>query len=507
MTKILYFNFDGTGNEPSSAEQDRNFKMDIEDSNISNILKFHLLLGGNPKNGETILRNGGATFYYRGVGTYGRPGERLLNTLFGPEEHDIYDILYMAIEDFKRTYTEEIEKIVVSGFSRGAALARKFVSLIGETIERNNIVLCVFDTVARVAGDTDEKGEYDPSLDIKFNDYSLSSKVKKALHILSLDERRRTFKPTLINKDPRLLEIWFSGGHSDIGGGYRQSGISDYTLSFLINWLKRVVPNIEIYHPIDIDYKNLIYDKGCSVKIDIKNISLAPDPLDIAHQSKLPPTFEDRMCHVVVDDKISNIERPLLHYSVRERISGILDYYPSNLKGLTHNIYYDDLHIDKFNGVDVHKGSLRKDATILTIDNPTIRFWVYARKLNNHSGVYLQKGQQYEIKVLGEGTWVDGGITNSEVRSGKGWDRASVNEGINEIGYWFQESKRRVRDGRWFVLCGNIGEVESSNFIIGNICTYRAEIFGELCLFANDVVTSYENNEGKLLVKVTLIEN
>jgi len=60
MAKILFFNFDGTDNEPADAMQERNFLDTTEDNSITNILKFHLLLGGNlrEKTGNTLLPGG-----------------------------------------------------------------------------------------------------------------------------------------------------------------------------------------------------------------------------------------------------------------------------------------------------------------------------------------------------------------------------------------------------------------------------------------------------------------
>ena len=73
MAKVLFFNFDGTDNEPADAVQDKNFLGIAEDDSITNVLKFHLLLGGTlqQKTGHTLLPSGSRTFYYNGVGTYG----------------------------------------------------------------------------------------------------------------------------------------------------------------------------------------------------------------------------------------------------------------------------------------------------------------------------------------------------------------------------------------------------------------------------------------------------
>lgn len=41
-----------------------------------------------------------------------------------------------------------------------------------------------------------------------------------------------------MNQDERALEIWLSGVHSDIGGGYRKEGIGDIVLRLLIHWVE-----------------------------------------------------------------------------------------------------------------------------------------------------------------------------------------------------------------------------------------------------------------------------
>lgn len=45
MTKILFFNFDGTGNEPEDAMQQKNFLGSTEDNSITNILKVAFVAG------------------------------------------------------------------------------------------------------------------------------------------------------------------------------------------------------------------------------------------------------------------------------------------------------------------------------------------------------------------------------------------------------------------------------------------------------------------------------
>ncbi|MDZ7291495.1 MAG: DUF2235 domain-containing protein [candidate division KSB1 bacterium] len=72
----------------------------------------------------------------------------------------------------------------------------------------------------------------------QFHDVRLSRSVDYAYHAVAIDERRKPFKPTLwetANAPGQTVEqVWFAGVHSNIGGGYRDTGLSD--LAFL--WIK-----------------------------------------------------------------------------------------------------------------------------------------------------------------------------------------------------------------------------------------------------------------------------
>jgi uncharacterized protein (DUF2235 family) len=73
----------------------------------------------------------------------------------------------------------------------------------------------------------------------EFHDVRLSRSVENAYHALAIDERRWQFKPTLWTQHPQagnqvLEQVWFAGAHSNVGGGYRDAGLSDIT--FL--WMK-----------------------------------------------------------------------------------------------------------------------------------------------------------------------------------------------------------------------------------------------------------------------------
>jgi uncharacterized protein (DUF2235 family) len=78
----------------------------------------------------------------------------------------------------------------------------------------------------------------------KFHDVTLSSYVEHAYHALALDERRVLFEPTLwrksetVKNDPnhkqRMEQRWFCGVHSNVGGGYKDCGLSNIALDWFI---------------------------------------------------------------------------------------------------------------------------------------------------------------------------------------------------------------------------------------------------------------------------------
>lgn len=73
---------------------------------------------------------------------------------------------------------------------------------------------------------------------VGYHDTTLRN-VDYAYQAVALDERRSSFLPALWTEanDPDLKEIkqvWFSGNHSNIGGGYKDTGLSDITLLWMM---------------------------------------------------------------------------------------------------------------------------------------------------------------------------------------------------------------------------------------------------------------------------------
>jgi len=77
-----------------------------------------------------------------------------------------------------------------------------------------------------------------------FLDTELSPRVEAACHALAIDERREPFLPTLWTdqrgRPPRInvagskvRQVWFAGAHSNVGGGYADTGLSDISLAWM----------------------------------------------------------------------------------------------------------------------------------------------------------------------------------------------------------------------------------------------------------------------------------
>jgi uncharacterized protein (DUF2235 family) len=75
-----------------------------------------------------------------------------------------------------------------------------------------------------------------------FRDTRIGAKVDVGLHAIAIDEMRKPFVPTFwtlrVDRDlgdQKVEQVWFPGVHSNIGGGYDTSGLSDVALAWMIS--------------------------------------------------------------------------------------------------------------------------------------------------------------------------------------------------------------------------------------------------------------------------------
>jgi len=125
-------------------------------------------------------------------------------------------------EQFRQTYAVKDDKHVPEGKVR--------IRFIG-----------VWDTVAAVGLPFDQLANFINNVfyRFKFPDRQLSVRVDKACHALAIDDERRSFHPEMWDeskeeKKDRIEQVWFSGAHSNVGGGYPKQGMSLVALDWLM---------------------------------------------------------------------------------------------------------------------------------------------------------------------------------------------------------------------------------------------------------------------------------
>ena len=142
--------------------------------------------------------------------------------------------------------------------------------------------------------------------DPDYADSQLSANVSAGYHAMALDERRKLFPRTPLEPRPRVQQAWFAGTHSDVGGGYPDTGLADATLKWMIVKAAR--------------------NHGLRFDPEYTRAHIHPDPLAPLHESAdgFWSTFGILPRPVATDDPV--------HESVRERLaSNDCDYQPANL--------------------------------------------------------------------------------------------------------------------------------------------------------------------------------
>jgi uncharacterized protein (DUF2235 family) len=72
---------------------------------------------------------------------------------------------------------------------------------------------------------------------------TLSSWVENAFQAVAIDERRKPFQPSIWDQSEDangqvLEQVWFAGVHSNVGGSYPETGLSDISLLWMLSKLE-----------------------------------------------------------------------------------------------------------------------------------------------------------------------------------------------------------------------------------------------------------------------------
>ncbi|HVQ18886.1 MAG TPA: DUF2235 domain-containing protein [Actinomycetes bacterium] len=248
---------DGTWNKPDSK-------------NITNVEKIARTVQSDPEStgGDYQL-----VYYLSGVGTGSYAADRLLGGAFG------FGLFHNVIASYRflaQNY-EPDDEIFIIGFSRGAYTARSVAGMVGRVglLTKRSLVEEKLPAAVHMYQRTDlHEGAFGESVEEfkhdhchpakvaflgvfdtvgalgvpgfnrlapRFHDVQLSDQVLRARHALAVDETRLKFAPTFWEapadspgtEDQRVKQVWFEGAHSDVGGGYSETGLSDTSLLWM----------------------------------------------------------------------------------------------------------------------------------------------------------------------------------------------------------------------------------------------------------------------------------
>jgi uncharacterized protein (DUF2235 family) len=119
---------------------------------------------------------------------------------------------------------------------------------------------------------------------LAFHDTDLSTHVDGAFHALAIDETRKAFLPALWQQQPHagnqvLEQVWFSGVHSDVGGGYAESGLSDIALLWMMAKARSF--GLHVDQPPTATGGTVDVSPTESARVEV-----AADPLGTVHESR-----------------------------------------------------------------------------------------------------------------------------------------------------------------------------------------------------------------------------
>ncbi len=264
--KNIVLCFDGTWNTPGRTA-------DPAEDDSTNVVRFYEMVSKTTDQGREQVK-----WYNQGVGTEWLNRVRGGAFGLGLDKH-IIDGYSKLIETY-----EEGDDIYLVGFSRGAYTARSLVGLVrnsgllrtpdkvlmdrayelyrsrsevdseyamafrkANSCEVDIRFVGVWDTVGALGLPVESFEDFDAKR-YAFHDTKLSSIVQNAYQAIAVDENREPYAPTLWGpqddkdkaKGQTIEQVWFSGAHADVGGGYKgEHPVSDLTL----RWMQKKASN------------------------------------------------------------------------------------------------------------------------------------------------------------------------------------------------------------------------------------------------------------------------
>lgn len=261
MPKRIIICSDGTWNSPETTD-----KGELAPSNVVKIA--YAIQPATPEGMQQIV------YYDRGVGTdWGL--DRITGGAFGTGlTRNIKDAYNFLVNNYLPG-----DELYFFGFSRGSYTVRSIAGLIrnsgilrkengdrfsdafdlyrDKNVHPNDDIAVNYrsdfshDTRIKFIGVWDTVGALGiPVVGLKrftrryheFHDIELSSSVDYAYHAIAIDEKRKSFRPTLWktkNVPGQVVEqAWFAGTHANVGGTYLDAGLSDLALIWMVSRAK-----------------------------------------------------------------------------------------------------------------------------------------------------------------------------------------------------------------------------------------------------------------------------
>lgn len=141
--------------------------------------------------------------------------------------------------------------------------------------------------------------------------------MHNAFHAVAIDEWRKNYQCTLWDPkskpNQRVEQVWFSGAHANIGGGYPDSSLSDIALTWMIN--KAV---------------------ECGLAVDTSKIPSLPTttlPITNSYKQFLGGAYSKFNPPYYRDIGQTQFGREAIDSSVEDRLKHEADYKPKNAVG------------------------------------------------------------------------------------------------------------------------------------------------------------------------------
>lgn len=294
FAKNILLAFDGTGNNARDFYPDKD-----NDRHFTNVLKLHLLAGGDLNNKSDGTVPGQISIYERGIGAKSDFDTIQMIRQLGGDLSRQTEPMRKRLE---KVY-EEGDKLFLLGFSRGAASARKFAMELhengvttkdGKEISQPPIeFLGCFETVSMQVKKNffriifrSRKEELTRCSVVGEKNGVIAPNVNKAVHHVALDDNRQftplpCFPPVLMGNEDRVEEVWFPGEHGDVGGNFYTKGIPDCSCQVMKEWMEKY--GLKFLEPHQIEDESLKLDREPGLEFNKTDIDITPDPTDKIH--------------------------------------------------------------------------------------------------------------------------------------------------------------------------------------------------------------------------------